>query len=558
MNQKKCRFIFISGGVISGLGKGVTSASLGVLLKSRGYDVTAIKCETYLNIDSGTINPIEHGDPFLCEDGLEADMDLGTYERYLDKDMGRKNFTTMGQIYKTIIDKERSMFYGGKTVDAIPVIPNELIGRIKEAGKGHDICLVELGGTAGEYQNVYNYEAARMMKLEMPDEVIHIHLSYVPVPKHLGEPKTKPTQLSLRFLNMAGIQPDFIVLRCSQPIDAIRRSKVAVQCNVHPDRIIVNGDVSKSIYELPLSFKEQQFDTKVLEVLRLPENTLDLHSWESLLTTVMTDRETRIKIAIVGKYFATGQYELADSYNSLIHAIKHSSWATGVGIDIEFVNSEELESKSAEKLLAGMNGIIVPIGWGERGVEGKIHAIEYARVNKVPYLGLCYGMQLACVEFARNVMGYTDAHTEEVSTNTKHKIIHSIPLDTKYQTIKGEGVSMRLGAFDCVIKKGTLAHKVYATMPQTIKSENDRSIVISERHRHRYEFNNAYRQIMEENGFVFSGTSPDDFFVEMIELPQEIHPFFIATQAHPEYKSRPTRAHPLFVEFARAAAMRSI
>lgn len=548
---KSPKYIFISGGVISGIGKGVTSAALGRLLKSHNYNVTAIKCETYLNVDSGTINPIEHGDPFLCHDGLEADMDLGTYERFLEIEVGHKNFVTMGQVYRNIIDKERSMGYEGKTVDAIPAIPNEIIRKIKEAAEGYDICLVELGGTAGEYQNVYNYEAARMMKLDYPDDVLHVHVTYVPVPEHLGEPKTKPTQLSIRFLNMAGIQPDFLVLRANTEIDNLRKDKVATQCNLHKDRIIMNANL-KSIYELPMKFADQDFDKKVLKLLNLPAKTRHLGKWKDLVDVVTTKRDNRVKIAIAGKYFATGDYQLPDAYNSLLHALKHASWGTNIGVDFMFVNTENIENQSARRLLKNADGIIVPIGWGHRGVEGKIEAVKFARENKIPFLGLCFGMQLASVEFARNVAKLKDANSEEVNPKTPHKIIHTIPFDPKYQTIKGEGTSMRLGAFDCVVKKGTLIYKIYEKYGIG-KKLKDGNLLVSERHRHRYEFNNDYREALEKGGFVFSGTSPDDFFVEMIELPKQIHPFFIATQAHPEYKSTPMNPHPFFLEFVKAS-----
>ncbi len=548
--MQNTKYIFISGGVISGLGKGVTASALGVLLKSRGYRIGIIKCESYLNVDSGTINPIEHGDPFLCEDGLEADLDLGTYERFLGIQVGRKNFTTMGQIYLSIIEKERSMKYGGKTVDAIPTIPNEIIQRIKIAGENNDICLVELGGTAGEYQNVYNYEAARVMKLFYPNSVIHVHVSYVPLPKHLGEPKSKPTQLSIRFLNMAGIQPDFLVLRSDCEIDEVRKEKVAIQCNLQPDRIIENPDV-KSIYEIPLIFYEQKFDEKVLELLQLPKNKSDLNQWRELVLRINTTRFNRVKIGIISKYIATGKFKLKDSYLALVEALKHASWHTGIGVDLEFINAEDIEKNSIQSYTDGVDGIIVPIGWGSRGVEGKIKSIQYARENKVPYLGLCFGMQLACVEFARNVIGLVNSNSEEIDPNTKNKIIHSIPFDPKYQVIKGNGVSMRLGSYECVIKKNTIMYDIYKS--HNIGTENTNGdLIVFERHRHRYEFNNKYRSLFEQNNFVFSAVSPDDFFVEMIELPKELHPFFIATQAHPEYKSTPVNPHPIFIRFLEA------
>ena len=546
------KYVFISGGVISGIGKGVTSASLGRLLKSRGYKVTAIKCESYLNIDSGTINPIEHGDPFLCADGLEADMDLGTYERFLDVEVGQKNFVTMGQIYRTIIEKERSMGYEGKTVDAIPVIPNEIIKRIRAAAEGYDICLVELGGTAGELQNVFNYEAARMLKLIEGDNVVHIHVTYVPVPSHLGEPKTKPTQLSIRFLNLAGIQPDFLVLRSNNEIDMLRKDKVATQCNLPKDRIIMNANIA-SIYELPMKFADQDFDKKVLKLLSLPLNKLVLGKWQNLVDKVTTKRNNRVRIAIAGKYFSTGDFQLPDAYNSLLHSLKHASWKTDIGVDFVFVNTEDVEKFGPEKYFKDVGGIIVPIGWGSRGVEGKITSIQYARENKIPFLGLCYGMQLACVEFARNVVGLKDAHSEEVNPKSKNKIIHSIPFDPKYQVIKGEGTSMRLGTYSCMIRKGTRAYEIYTEFDKYKLNKNNQ-IEVKERHRHRFEFNNKYREILEKYGLVFSGESPDGFFIEMIELPREVHPFFVATQSHPEYRSTPLNPHPLFIEFLKASA----
>lgn len=545
--MSKTKYIFVSGGVISGIGKGITSASIALLLQSRGYSINPIKSETYLNIDSGTINPIEHGDPFLCNDGLEADMDLGTYERFLNKEMGYMNFITMGQIYKTIIEKERNMQYNGKTVDAIPVIPNEIISRIKQTSKGYDFCIIELGGTAGEYQNIYNYEAARMMKLQNPKDTIHIHVSYVPIPSHIGEPKTKPTQLSIRFLNMAGIQPDFIVLRSSQKLDSLRLDKVAIHCNVSTDRIILNPNLD-SIYELPSMLREQKLDEKILKIFKKPIRAVNLEKWEKFLNKQKTRKQSNKTLVIAGKYIATGSYKLPDSYNSLLHAIEHASVYLDTKINIKFINTEDIEKNGSKDLLKNANGIIVPIGWGSRGVEGKIEAIKYSRTKKIPFLGLCYGMQLACVEFARNVVGLENANTTEVNPKTKYPIIHNIPFNSKYQTIKGKNTSMRLGAFDCVIKKDTLAYKIYKKHNTGIEMENQ-NLIVSERHRHRYEFNNKYRDLLSEKGLIFSGTSPDDFFVEMIELNQKYHPFFIATQAHPEYKSTPLNPHPIFIEF---------
>jgi CTP synthase len=545
------KYVFVSGGVLSGLGKGVSAASLGVLLKARGYSVGNIKCENYLNLDSGNINPIEHGDVFLCEDGLEADLDLGSYERFLNQEVGNLNFTTMGQIYMKVIENTRDLHFNGATVDAIPYVPEEVIRRIKLVGEGKDIVLIELGGTAGEYQNVIYYEAYRIMKQRQPDDLIHIHVTYFPNPPHINELKSKPTQMSVKSLNSMGIQPDFIVGRAEYPIDDVRKEKVACYCNMAKEDVISNPD-TKSIYEIPLIFAEQNFDEKVLKKLHLKSHRIDLKPWQKLIDKIYSTKRHQVNIAIIAKYIATGDYELKDSYQSLLEALEHASWHQDCELKITFVNAEDLDKNKKAELakLGEVDGIIVPIGWGERGVEGKIKAITYARENKIPYLGLCYGMQLASVEYARNVVGLKDAHTTEVAPDSPHPIIHNIPFDEKYQRIKGDGASMRLGAYDCVLKPKTLAHEIYSKHHAFIdKSAN----LISERHRHRYEFNNDYREQLEKAGFVISGTSPDNFFVEMIELPKNKHPFFLATQAHPEYKSRPLNPHPIFVEYLQVA-----
>ena len=549
-NNKKTKYIFVSGGVLSGLGKGVTAASLGVLLKEQGYSVTNIKCENYLNIDSGNINPIEHGDVFLCEDGLEADLDLGSYERFLGEKVGYRNFTTMGQIYSTVIERTKNLEYGGATVDAIPYIPEEVIRRIKNASADHDIVLIELGGTAGEYQNIVYYEAYRIMKMTLPKDVILLHVTYFPAPSHINELKSKPTQLSVKALNSMGIQPDFIVGRGELEIDEKRKEKVAYFCTMDVGDIISNPDC-KSIYEIPIIFNRQHFSQKVLKKLGLKSKKIALTNWQDMVKNIYSEKEKKVKIGIIAKYITTGDYELKDSYTSLLESISHSSWHEKIEAEIIFISAENLEKnkKNAGTSLKELDGIIVPIGWGSRGVEGKIEAIRYARENKIPYLGLCYGMQLASIEFARHVAGLENANTEEIDQNAPYKVIHSIPFDEKYQKIKGDGASMRLGAYDCVLKPKTLAHEIYKKH-QAFKDE--RQNLISERHRHRYEFNNEYRKTLEDKGFVISGTSPDDFFVEMIELPREIHPFFLATQAHPEYKSAPLKPHPIFIEYLRA------
>jgi len=545
------KYIFVSGGVLSGLGKGVSAASLGLLLKSRGYKVTNIKCENYLNLDSGNINPVEHGDVFLCDDGLEADLDLGTYERFLGVNVGQKNFTTMGQIYLKVIEDTKNLSFNGATVDAIPYVPEEAIRRIKQAAEGYEIVLVELGGTVGEYQNAIYYEAYRILKLRQPKDVIHVHVTYFPNPPHINELKSKPTQISVKFLNSMGIQPDFVVGRAERLLDEKRKEKVAFYCNLAKEDVISNPDC-KSIYELPLIFYHQKFDSLVLKKLGLPTKKIQIAPWKELVHKILSKQKSTVSVGIIAKYIATGDYELTDSYASLLEALHHASWFNQVNLEIVFINAEELEKKEKKALadLKRVQGIIVPIGWGPRGVEGKISAVKYARESKVPYLGLCYGMQLASIEFARDVMGLTQANTCEVDPETCDPIIHQIPFDAKYQRIKGKGASMRLGAYDCVVKKGTLAYEIYDKYDAFKYRQKG---IISERHRHRYEFNNAYRERFAQAGFVISGVSPDDFFVEMIELPRTTHPFFIATQPHPEYKSRPLSPHPIFVEFLLAA-----
>lgn len=535
----KTKYIFVSGGVLSSLGKGITTASIAMLLQAKGFRVTVVKCENYLNVDAGMINPIEHGDTFLCDDGTEADMDLGNYERFLGRNLGKHNFVTLGQIYQSVINRERDNGYDGEDVEAIPHVTDEIISRIRQAADTDqaEICVIELGGTAGEYQNVLYYEASRIMKLK-GDAVLHIHVSYLPTPAHVGEPKTKPAQLSVKTLNAMSIQPDFLVARCEKSLDDRRRERLALFCNLHPEDVIVNQD-EPSIYQVPMAFHTQEFCNKILAKFGIKGEADDLAAWKELVRKAVSPKTNKAVIAIVGKYFRTGDYNLKDSYHALFEALDHASIELGVDLMIKSINSAKLEKEGMSDL-EGVQGIIVPIGWGARGTTGKIMAIQYARENKIPYLGLCYGLQLASVEYARNVAGLEGANSTEIDPETPHPVIYDIPFDPKYQRIKGDGTSMRLGAYDCVLKEDSLAAQIYGTAK------------ISERHRHRFEFNNKYRQALEDKGFVISGTSPDDFFVEMIELPQAVHPFFLATQAHPEYKSRPLTPHPVFLAFLNA------
>ena len=541
------KYIFVSGGVLSGVGKGIVTASVALLLKSRGYKVTIVKCENYLNLDSGLINPIEHGDPFLCQDGAETDMDIGTYEKFLDQDFSIKNFITMGQIYKAVIDRERNFGYNGEDVEAIPHVTDEIIRRIQEAAINEkaEIVIVELGGTVGEYQNVLYYEAARILEHVHSQDVVHIHVSYLPTPPHLGEPKTKPTQLSVKTLNSMGIQPDFIVARATQPMDERRRERFSLFCSVKSDHIIDSPDLP-SVYEIPILFSEQQFDVKILNDLNLPCKPSHIKPWEDLVAKIKQSKSGTVSIAIVGKYFATGDYQLRDSYAALLDALDHACIYHQLKLNIVGINSET-DDKLLDKLKQ-VDGIIVPIGWGERGVEGKISAIQYAREHKIPYLGLCYGMQLAVVEFARNVLGYADAHTSEVNPASAHQVVHMIPDQKRILENRAYGGTMRLGSWDCRVTPNTLADEAYRKHHQY---DDEAQYVSSERHRHRYEFNDEYTEALTKAGLIISGRSVKENLVELIELPQTEHPFFVGTQGHPEYKSRPLRPHALFLEFIR-------
>ncbi len=543
---KSIKYIFVSGGVISGIGKGTTAASIALLLKSAGYKVAPIKFENYLNIDAGTINPIEHGDPFLCEDGTEADMDIGTYEKFLDEDMGEDNFVTIGKIYKTVIDKERRFEYNGEDVEAIPYITDDIIGRIESLGKKEnaDIVIIELGGTAGEYQNIFYYEASRMMTLKKSEDVIHIHVSYVPTPGHLGEPKTKPTQLSVRTLNSMGIQPDFIITRGEKYLDQRRKDRLALFCNMHKEDIISSPDLP-SVYEIPFVLHKQDLDKKILKKLSLPIKKTDLKGWSKFVESSKTAKKD-IEIAIVGKYFGTGEYQLRDSYAALFDAIDHAGWKLGVNIKTRWVNAEKVEQEGAEKIIGKPNGIIVPIGWGERGAEGMIQAASYAREEKIPYLGLCYGMQLAVIAYARDILDFKDANTEENNKTTKHPVIHFMPNQKDLLSKKSYGGTMRLGSWQAKIEKGTRAYEIYKKYHGF---DNENKSLTSERHRHRYEFNDKFSSDFKKNGLIISARSVVENLAEIIELPKTVHPFYFGTQGHPEYKSRPLKPHPIFLEF---------
>ncbi len=549
MHTKKTKFIFVSGGLISGIGKGTTAASMALLLQNTGLKVVPIKFENYLNVDAGTINPIEHGDPFLCEDGTEADMDIGTYEKFLGHDMGKDSFVTMGRIYQTVIDRERRFEYNGEDVEAIPHITDEIIKRIKDLAKktDADVITIELGGTAGEYQNILYYEASRILAWKNPGDVIHVHVSYVPTPKHLGEPKTKPTQLSVKALNSMGIQPDFIVARSEKMLDERRKDRFALFCSVDKENVISNPDLS-SAYEIPLVLKQQDLDKKILKKLGLPIKSANITDWNKLCKTIEETKKT-VEIAIVGKYFGTGDYQLRDSYAALFDALDHAGWGNNVNVKTRWISAQKAETEDLEKLIGNPDGIIVPIGWGERGAEGMIKAANYARIKKIPYLGLCYGMQLAAVAFARYVIGWKDANTEENDPKGKHNVIHLMPAQKIHMERRAYGGTMRLGSWEAKVKKGTIAYDAYKKYKGFINEEKG---LTSERHRHRYEFNDEFAKDFEKSGLIISARSVVENLAEIIELPKSVHPFYLGTQGHPEYKSRPLKPHPLFMEFIKA------
>ncbi len=539
--MKKTKFIFVIGGVLSGVGKGVTAASIGRILKNRGFNVSVIKIDPYINIDAGTMNPLEHGEVFVTEDGDETDQDLGNYERFLEDNIYSYNYMTTGRVYMSVIEKERSMFYKGRCVQVVPHIPMEVISRIKNAVEKTkaEVMVIEVGGTVGEYENILFLEAARMMKLDAPDDVAFVLVSYMPVPAHLGEMKTKPTQHAARTLNNSGIQADFIVARGKDELDKPRREKLAFFCWLRSqDDVIAAPDVA-SIYEIPLVLEKQKFAGLLMKRLKIKPRPLADKRWDEFVVK-MNNVKKPLKIALVGKYFATGGYTLADSYISVINAIKHAAWHNDVKPELTWIDSEDYE-KNPEKVkdLGGYDALIVPGGFGTRGIEGIIKAIKYARENNLPYLGLCYGMQLATVEFARNVLGYKDAHTVECDPKSKELIININPAQAENVKKERFGGTMRLGAYDCVLSPGSLSRQLYGAEK------------ISERHRHRYEFDNKYKSEMEKHGLLVAGVNPQSDLVEIVELKK--HPFFVGVQFHPEFKSRFLQPHPLFVGLVKAA-----
>jgi CTP synthase len=535
------KYIFVVGGVMSGVGKGVTSSSIALLLQSRGFNVTAMKIDPYINVDAGTMNPTEHGETFVLKDGLETDQDMGNYERFLHKDLPALNYMTTGSVYLSVIQKERNLEYGGRNVEVVPDIPLEVISRIKKAQKaaGADVVLVEVGGTVGEYQNVLFLEAVRMMKTNHPDDVAVVMVSYLPVPGSIGEMKTKPTQTAVRTLNSAGVFADIIVARSPALVDQKRKEKIATFCNVKAENVISAPDV-KSIYDIPMNYESDNLSLRLCTVLGLKPGKTDLSAWKKFVARSKNTNDT-VRIAVVGKYFNSGDFVLSDVYISVLEAIKYSAYTLNLQPEITYLGAQHFTDKEKLKELKKYDGILVPGGFGKTGIDGKLNVIEYARKQKIPYFGICYGMQLMVLEYAQNVLKLKNASTEEIDPKASHLVVGVMEEQREKIANKDMGGTMRLGQYEAVLRKGSLAQKAYKVT------------TITERHRHRYEVNNHYVDQLEKAGLLFTGTSPKGDLMEIAELPATVHPFFLGVQFHPELQARPLAPHPLFSAFVKAA-----
>jgi len=543
---------------MSGVGKGVSSASIGRILSARGFKISSIKIDPYLNVDAGTMNPVEHGEVFVLDSGLETDQDMGNYERFLDTHLPEENYMTNGMVFKYVIDKERRLGYGGKCVEPTYHITEEILRRIKVSVQKMkpDITVIEIGGTVGEFQNAIFIEAARILKLQNPADVIFVMVSYLPVPSKIGEMKTKPTQTAIRTLNSYGVQPDIIIARASTPLDKKRKEKIAQANGVREDHVISAPDVD-SIYDVPINFEKDGLSETLLKLLGLRSkngHATGLSDWKRMVAR-MRGAKSAVNIAVVGKYFKSGDFVLSDVYISILEALKHAAGKLGKKARIHWLDSADFdqhESKEAKRNLSGVlrklshyDGILVPGGFGARAVEGKINVICYAREKKIPYLGICYGMQLAVIEYARNVLGLKRANSTEIAKDTPDRLIDVMPEQIKNLQKDVYGGSMRLGSYPALLKKGSMAYRMYG-----------KKNVIRERHRHRYEVNPDYVDMLTQKGLIFSGVSPDGHLMEIMELPAQKHPFFFGTQFHPEFTSTPLHPGPAFVEFIRAASRR--
>ena len=536
--MRKTKYIFITGGVSSSLGKGVTVAALGCLLEARGFKVALQKMDPYINIDPGTMSPYQHGEVYVTEDGAETDLDLGYYERFTSSKFSRKNSVTTGQIYHSVIERERKGDYLGRTVQVVPHITNEIRNRIYTLSREQepDFLIVEIGGTVGDIESVPFLEAARQMRYEHgQSQVLFLHLTLVPTITAAGEAKTKPTQHSVKELLGLGIQPDVLICRISIPMTPDMKSKISLFCNVKEENVISASDIQYSIYEIPQMYKEEKLDEVVLKTLGITSKKIRFQSWDSLIQKIRNPKKT-VTIAVIGKYI-----QLQDAYRSVYESLSHGGIANDSAIKIVKLNPEDLDSKNIKEHLKGVQGILVPGGFGDRGIEGKILAIQYARTKKIPFFGICLGMQCAVIEYARNVLDFTNANSTEFNPRSENPVISMIEEQKDLEQLGG---TMRLGAYPCVLKKGSLASSEY-------KAEK-----ISERHRHRFEFTIRYKEAFEKSGLVFSGFSPDQNLVEIIEIPN--HPWFVGVQFHPEFQSKPTKPHPLFVGFIRASLKNSV
>lgn len=558
---------------MSGVGKGVAASSIAKILQARGFETTAIKIDPYVNIDAGTMNPTEHGEVFVLDDGMECDQDMGNYERFLNKNLSGANYMTTGSIYFSVINRERALEFGGKCVEVVPHIPLEVISRINKAAEKEkaEIAVIEVGGTVGEYQNILFLEAARMLKIKKHNNVVLALVSYLPLQGSDSELKTKPTQYAVRTLNSAGLQPDIIIARAAVSLDEKRKEKIAFNCNINREAVISAPD-AYSIYEVPINFENDKLGTILMKELNLRPRKKDLKEWSGFVSKIKSSK-TPVKIGVIGKYFSTGSFVLADSYISVIEAIKHAAFSLKRKPQIEWLNADNFDSSAVSKKILKENlkqlkkygGVIIPGGFGSRGVEGKIAAIKYLRENKIPFFGLCYGMQLATVEYARNVANLKGANTTEVNPKSAYPVIDILPEQKENLKEKKYGATMRLGSYPAFIKTGTIAFSAYQGTSFDVENESVKKslglesddMMIAERHRHRYEVNPEFVRKLEKKGLVFSGVSPDRRLMEILELPKKTHPFFVATQFHPEFKSRPLDPHPLFQEFIKAAVNRT-
>jgi CTP synthase len=522
------KYIFVTGGVVSSLGKGITAASLGCLLKSRGLKVNVLKCDPYLNVDPGTMSPYQHGEVFVTVDGAETDLDLGHYERFMDQETRRENNVTSGLIYETVISAERRGDYLGKTIQVVPHITNEIKRRLKSLAGNNDIVMVEIGGTVGDIESLPFLEAIRQFRLDIGREnVLYMHVTLIPYIRAAGEMKTKPTQHGVMKLREIGIEPTVLICRMEKDLTDDLKNKISLFCNVEPRAVIEEKDVASSIYEVPLCLHQQKLDDLILEYFRMSAPKHDLKAWEEMVHNCRSPKHT-VRIAVAGKYT-----ELKDAYKSIWEALKHAGVANSSAVEIRYI---DVESGNLDETLGAVDGILVPGGFGDRGVEGKIRVIRYARERKIPFFGICLGMQCAVIEFARNVCGFADAHSTEFNPKTKHPVIDIMAEQKK---VKEKGGTMRLGAYACRVKKDTAAKKAY------------RKELVMERHRHRFEYNNRFRKGLEKNGMLVAGENPERKLVEIVELKD--HPWFVGVQFHPEFQSRPLRPHPLFREFVAAS-----